>query len=68
MTTFLSIHLLTASGLKLRNRDHTGRPKTVNFRGDLRQRLSSQSWKRALRSGGSTVTSDLTRRWGNRPA
>lgn len=50
MTTFLQLHLLTAYPASNLNRDDTGRPKTVEFGGSPRLRISSQSLKRAWRT------------------
>ncbi len=50
MTTFLQLHLLTAYPASNLNRDDTGRPKTVDFGGKQRIRISSQSLKRAWRT------------------
>lgn len=50
MTTFLQLHLLTAYPASNLNRDDTGRPKTVDFGGSPRIRVSSQSLKRAWRT------------------
>jgi CRISPR system Cascade subunit CasC len=50
MTTFLQLHLLTAYPTSNLNRDDTGRPKTVEFGGAPRLRVSSQSLKRAWRA------------------
>lgn len=50
MTTFLQLHLLTAYPASNLNRDDTGRPKTVQFGGVDRLRISSQSLKRAWRT------------------
>ncbi len=50
MTTFLQLHLLTAYPTSNLNRDDTGRPKTVEFGGVSRLRISSQSLKRAWRT------------------
>ena len=50
MTTFLQLHLLTAYPTSNLNRDDTGRPKTVEFGGTQRLRVSSQSLKRAWRT------------------
>lgn len=50
MTTFLQLHLLTAYPASNLNRDDTGRPKTVEFGGVQRLRVSSQSLKRAWRT------------------
>lgn len=56
MTTFLQMHLLTVYPASNLNRDDTGRPKTVQFGGSPRLRISSQSLKRAWRT--SAVFSD----------
>lgn len=50
MTTFLQLHVLTAYPTSNLNRDDTGRPKTVEFGGVPRLRISSQSLKRAWRT------------------
>lgn len=50
MTTFLQLHLLTAYPASNLNRDDTGRPKTLDFGGAPRLRVSSQSLKRAWRT------------------
>lgn len=50
MTMFLQIHLLTAYAPSNLNRDDTGRPKTAEFGGSQRLRISSQSLKRAWRT------------------
>ena len=50
MTDFLQLHLLTAYGPSNLNRDDTGRPKSVDFGGAPRLRVSSQSLKRAWRT------------------
>lgn len=50
MTTFLQLHLLTAYAPSNLNRDDTGRPKTAEFGGVPRLRVSSQSLKRAWRT------------------
>ena len=50
MTTFLQLHLLTAYPASNLNRDDTGRPKTLDFGGTPRLRVSSQSLKRAWRT------------------
>jgi CRISPR system Cascade subunit CasC len=50
MTTFLQLHLLTAYPTSNLNRDDTGRPKTLEFGGAQRIRVSSQSLKRAWRT------------------
>jgi CRISPR system Cascade subunit CasC len=50
MTTFLQLHLLTAYAPSNLNRDDSGRPKTAEFGGVTRLRISSQSLKRAWRT------------------
>jgi CRISPR system Cascade subunit CasC len=50
VTTFYQLHLLTAYPASNLNRDDSGRPKTVEFGGVQRLRISSQSLKRAWRS------------------
>ncbi|ABC20977.1 type I-E CRISPR-associated protein Cas7/Cse4/CasC [Rhodospirillum rubrum] len=49
MSRFLQLHVLTAYAASNLNRDDTGRPKTLNFGGAERLRVSSQSLKRAFR-------------------
>ena len=49
MSRFLQLHFLTVYPPSNPNRDDQGRPKTANFGGDPRLRLSSQSIKRAVR-------------------
>jgi CRISPR system Cascade subunit CasC len=55
MTTFLQLHLLTAYAPSNLNRDDTGRPKTAEFGGVQRLRVSSQSLKRAWRTSSAFV-------------
>ena len=50
MTTFLQMHVLTAYAPSNLNRDDSGRPKTADFGGVPRLRVSSQSLKRAWRT------------------
>lgn len=50
MTTFLQLHALTVFTAANLNRDDTGRPKTLQFGGTQRLRVSSQSLKRAWRT------------------
>ena len=50
MTRFLQLHLLTVYPPANLNRDDTGRPKTAQFGGHTRLRVSSQSLKRAWRT------------------
>ena len=49
MTQFVQLHLLAAYPPSNPNRDDTGRPKTAMIGGSQRQRISSQSLKRAWR-------------------
>ena len=65
MTTFLQLHLLTAYAPSNLNRDDTGRPKTAEFGGAQRLRISSQSLKRAWRTS-PTFTEKLKGRVGKR--
>lgn len=50
MSLTIDIHALHTLPPNLINRDDTGAPKTAIFGGVPRQRVSSQSWKRAIRS------------------
>src|SRR4051812_10100889 len=50
MTVFVQLHLLTAYPPANLNRDDTGRPKTAQFGGATRLRVSSQALKRAWRT------------------
>lgn len=49
MTTFVQLHLLTAYPPANLNRDDTGQPKTAQFGGVQRLRISSQALKRTWR-------------------
>ncbi|MFC5281628.1 type I-E CRISPR-associated protein Cas7/Cse4/CasC [Arcanobacterium canis] len=49
MTLVIDIHALQTVPPSLINRDDTGAPKSAIFGGVPRQRVSSQSWKRAIR-------------------
>lgn len=49
MANFLNIHVLQTLPPSLVNRDQSGAPKTAIFGGVSRQRISSQSLKRAVR-------------------
>jgi len=51
MTTFVQIHMLIDYPAANLNRDDSGRPKTLIYGGAQRLRVSSQSIKRALRTG-----------------
>lgn len=50
MSRFLQLHVLTAYPPSNPNRDDLGRPKTATIGGYMRQRISSQAIKRALRT------------------
>lgn len=52
MSRFIQIHALTIYPLSNPNRDDTGRPKTAQYGGSPRLRLSSQALKRAIRLSG----------------
>ena len=52
MSRFLQLHLLTEYPISNPNRDDLGRPKTARIGGELRQRISSQALKRAIRIHG----------------
>jgi len=65
MTTFLQLHFLTAYAAANLNRDDAGRPKTVQFGGAQRLRVSSQSLKRAWRTS-SLFTTRVAGRVGKR--
>lgn len=49
MSLVIDVHALQTIPPSLINRDDTGAPKTAVFGGVPRQRVSSQSWKRAIR-------------------
>ena len=49
MSIVIDIHALQTVPPSLINRDDTGAPKSAVFGGVPRQRVSSQSWKRAIR-------------------
>lgn len=49
MSLIIDIHALQTVPPSLINRDDTGAPKSAIFGGVPRQRVSSQSWKRAIR-------------------
>lgn len=49
MTTFINLHILQPFAYANPNRDDTGSPKSAFYGGVLRGRISSQSWKRAIR-------------------
>ncbi len=50
MSTFIQAHFLVSYPAANLNRDDTGRPKTMNYGGADRLRVSSQSLKRAVRT------------------
>ena len=50
MSTYLDIHVIQAVPPSCLNRDSAGRPKTAIYGGVERHRVSSQSWKRAIRT------------------
>ncbi len=50
MTHFIQLHLLTFHAPSNINRDDTGRPKTAIIGGTERLRISSQAFKRAIRT------------------
>jgi CRISPR system Cascade subunit CasC len=49
MSLVIDVHALQTLPPSLINRDDTGAPKSADFGGVPRQRVSSQSWKRAIR-------------------
>ena len=49
MSLYIDIHALHTVPPSNINRDDTGAPKTATFGGVVRQRVSSQAWKRAIR-------------------
>lgn len=49
MPLYIDIHALHTVPPSNINRDDTGAPKTATFGGVIRQRVSSQAWKRAIR-------------------
>lgn len=67
MTTFLQLHALTAYAPSNLNRDDSGRPKTADFGGKLRLRISSQSLKRAWRTS-PVFSEDMAGHLGERTA
>lgn len=50
MSNFLVLHAIQAFGPSLLNRSDDGTPKQIAFGGTQRQRVSSQCWKRAMRT------------------
>ena len=55
---YLDVHILHSTPFANLNRDDTGRPKEMQLGGVTRTRVSSQSWKRAIRLA---VDKDLVR-------
>lgn len=55
---FVDIHILQSLPPSNINRDDAGRPKTAVFGGVTRARVSSQSWKRAVRRSFEQLISD----------
>lgn len=55
MTTFVDIHILQTVPPSNINRDDTGAPKSAFYGGVRRDRVSSQAWKRAVRTEFSTL-------------
>lgn len=50
MTTYIDIHAIQTLPPSNINRDDSGSPKTANYGGVRRARVSSQAWKRATRT------------------
>lgn len=50
MATFIDLHVLQNVPPSCLNRDDTGAPKTAEYGGVIRHRVSSQAWKRAMRT------------------
>ena len=46
---FLDVHAIQTIPPSNMNRDDTGSPKTAQYGGVTRSRVSSQSWKKAIR-------------------
>ena len=65
MSRFLQLHYLTIYPLSNPNRDDLGRPKTANYGGVPRLRISSQALKRAVRLS-DVVQADLHGHLGDR--
>ncbi|MFZ2529770.1 MAG: type I-E CRISPR-associated protein Cas7/Cse4/CasC [Rhodococcus sp. (in: high G+C Gram-positive bacteria)] len=58
LSPFLALHVLQAVPSSLLNRDDVGAIKKITFGGVPRVRVSSQSWKRAIRTGIRTTAID----------
>ena len=65
MSRFLQLHYLTIYPLSNPNRDDLGRPKTANYGGAPRLRISSQALKRAARES-EVIKADLKGHLGDR--
>ena len=50
MSIYIDFHILQTVPPSCVNRDDTGSPKTAVYGGAVRARVSSQSWKRAVRT------------------
>lgn len=64
--TSITLHALQAVPASLVNRDEVGATKTISYGGTTRVRVSSQSWKRAMRTDARRRNTDLP--WGTRTA
>lgn len=62
MNLFLDIHALQPVSYNNINRDDLGFPKTDNFGGVVRGRVSSQCWKRATRLSAEAARDDISYR------
>ena len=62
MTLVIDVHALQTVPPSLINRDDMGAPKTAIFGGVPRQRISSQSWKRAIRKYFETEGQEIGKR------
>jgi CRISPR system Cascade subunit CasC len=60
----LELHIIQSVPVSCLNRDDLGSPKTAVFGGTTRARVSSQSWKRAIREYAKELSPDLFK--GNR--
>lgn len=58
MTQFIDVHVIQNLPPNCINRDDVGSPKTAIYGGVLRSRVSSQSWKRAIRKQFTELFSD----------
>lgn len=57
--TLIELHILQSFPVSCLNRDDVGAPKTAYFGGSQRARVSSQSWKRAIRTLAKQEAADL---------